>query len=441
MVVIIRLVLLLYVTYSVFSAEENKVSWSNKLSQKIIKGDLKKYSSSLNCKVEKCCELSDDHQNCSLSDFELNKSTFVLPGGSTRCIFGSPFSFQVIPGKSEKLLVYYQGGGACWDQLTTVTEPLCTTESTPQSLVGIFDRTREENAFKDYTIVMGTYCSGDIWGGDVTQPYNDRNGNPVVQTGYANGKAMLDWIKVQQNSGALASQLTNLVVMGCSAGSIGTQLWADTVLGTLKWSHAAIVPDSYAGVFPDGSEGPLIQSFGFCQTPLVSNDLKSLCVSKQLTMKMIMEKNLANVKNIPYAYIQSKVDEVQMSFYVSVGITTNTSSMITPLSFYARTNEIFGAYNLNKNFITFLVNGDHHCYTNQDLYYSTNGLGHENNDGLMLYQWINTLPLEAKSIISTECTGEVLKDTVLQTSKKIVDVTKDCTFCSSSVYPKTFIEE
>ena len=441
------IILLLVCLCIISTAFSNNVhverSWTESKALDIIKENLK-YSAddTINCSVEKCCDTSSNE--CSLKEMAADKSTFVFPGGSTQCIFGSPYAFQVIPGKSDKLLVYFQGGGACWDPISTLIDPLCTTDIRKQSPVGIFDRLSARNEFKDFTIVMGIYCSGDIWAGNKTQDYS-KNGQPVTQVGYLNAKATVDWVTKQQASGSLSSVLSNLVIMGCSAGSIGAQLWANTVLEKLQYKTAAVVPDSYAGIFPDGSEGPLIYSFGACSTPLIASDLKSSCNAQSLTMRSIAEENIKKVPNIPYAYIQSKVDEVQMSFYVSVGITTNTSAVLTPSSFYAKTNELFGTYNaLDKNFITFLVNGPHHCYTNQEIYYTADGLGYENNGkggAGMLSDWLNQLPLVSGSSISTQCTGEVAKNVVLQKSSEIIDLTtNECTYCSASLVPKTFSE-
>lgn len=406
-----------------------------------------KASGTIDCNVEKCCDISTN-VDCSLNDMTPNKSTYVFPAGETSCIFDTPYAFQVIPGASDKLVMYYQGGGACWDQATTLLDPLCTTVATPQPLVGIFDRTNTKNLLRDYTIVMVMYCSGDIHGGDVQQNYS-KNGKPVVQKGYQNAKSVLDWVIKQQNAGTLDKMLSSLVVMGCSAGSIGTQLWADTVLKSLQWNQAAIIPDSYAGVFPEGSEGPLIKGFGFCETPLISASLSETCKNGKLLFTQIMQENIAKMPSIPYAYVQSKIDEIQMSFYVSVGVTTNTSATITPSAFYAMTNEVFGSYNnAQKNFVVFLVDGDHHCFTDQEIYYTADSLGYKNDGagdpGMMLYQWINQMPLKSKTSISTSCSGEILKETVLETSNKtfknIESVEGENTYCSASVVPKTFVE-
>jgi hypothetical protein len=75
------------------------------------------------------------------------------------------------------------GGGACWDE-TSTKAGFCTSDSSPQSPVGVFDRTNAKNAYKDYTIVHVLYCSGDIHGGNVVRDYDDNNGVPVTQRGW-----------------------------------------------------------------------------------------------------------------------------------------------------------------------------------------------------------------------------------------------------------------
>jgi hypothetical protein len=95
----------------------------------------------------------------------------------------------------------------------------CTSDVAPAGANGVFDRTNENNEFKDYTIVHVMYCSGDIFGGNVVRDYDDKAGVPVTQRGFKNAEASLDWIVGQQAAGNLASTLSNLVVMGCSAVS------------------------------------------------------------------------------------------------------------------------------------------------------------------------------------------------------------------------------
>ena len=67
------------------------------------------------------------------------------------------------------------------------------------------------------------------------------------------------------------------------------------------------------------------------------------------------------------------------------------SAEITPEEFYQKVNGIFGTYNREKNFLTYLVDGPKHCFTPYDLYYSADALGPEddgqNNKQQMMYSW------------------------------------------------------
>jgi hypothetical protein len=48
------------------------------------------------CDKYTCCTMSGS-QSCSISNFQRDSSTLVLPGGNTRCIFSdsTPYAFQV----------------------------------------------------------------------------------------------------------------------------------------------------------------------------------------------------------------------------------------------------------------------------------------------------------------------------------------------------------
>ena len=237
---------------------------------------------------------------CSILNFDPTAtSTSVAPGGDSRCIFStsSDFSFQVWPGLNDKLLVYFQGGGACWDKATTVL-PLCSTSCSHQLDTGIFDNTDTRNPFGDYTIVHIAYCSGDAHAGISTRDYNDTKGVPVQQLGAVNVQTTLDWITSQDDFWQEGG-LTDLVISGQSAGSIGAQVWADQILTQFKaklpYQRAAVIPDSYAGVFPPGSQGPTMVDFGICDSPVIANsqELIDLCNRNNLTLQDMASASMA----------------------------------------------------------------------------------------------------------------------------------------------------
>eukprot|EP01040_Poterioochromonas_malhamensis_P003221 gene3221-3433_t len=411
--------------------------------QKIISDHIHKYYEPLKgglCEGNTCCNITAT-ESCPITKFAKDTSNLILPGGNTRCIFSSstPYAFQVIPGDTDNLLFYFQGGGACWDEWSTTTGGFCTTDVAPQSLIGAFDRTNPKNAFKSYTIVHVLYCSGDVHSGNTVRSYNDASGQPVVQVGLVNAQAALDWVQQQVKAGYLASTFSNLVIMGCSAGSIGAQMWGQELLSKLKWQKAAVVPDSYAGVFPDNSLGPLIYDFGFCSSGFLNDALYKKCMNQELTLEALNLDFMTNNPFVPYSFIQSKTDAVQISFYISIATSTNaTQKTITPAQFYKKVNDLFADYNTaRRNFVTYLVDGDHHCFTPYSLFFEADTKGAEDNGATtstqLMSDWANQLPLSSGQAIDTRCDGD------LQTINTNLSP-PDTTYCSSDVVPKEFVE-
>jgi len=403
---------------------------------------------------EKKCQIAQATEGCSLKDMVVGESTMVYPdskaSGAT-CIFGDQYGFQVIKGASDKLVFYFQGGGACWDKMSTEAG-LCTTTAVPNGATGIFDPSNPNNPFKDYTIVHALYCSGDVWGGNVTQSYHAR-GHKVTQYGIYNALSVVDWVKEQFSTGVLAPKLSNFVVMGCSAGSVGAQLWSNTLLKTFpNWEKAAVVPDSYAGVFPQGVLGPLIQMFGMCSTTvgLISPELLEACNAGKLNLDDIEDNNIKNSpKGVSVSFIQSKVDVVQMSFYDALGLTeANSDRLVSPTEFYDGVNAIFGRYNKRPNFITFLVDGGQHCFTPINVMYETTPLGpRTGSDGQAvrssqpgLSTWLATFPMSEAQSAVTECEGTVESSSSSSSSNnnKVGDHDGKNTYCSATVYPKSY---
>ena len=260
----------------------------------------------------------------------------IGPGGETKCIFetSTPYQFEVVLGDLDKVYVHFQGGGACWDELSTDIT-LCTTDASPYGAVGIFDRKNPNNKYANYTIIQALYCSGDVWGGNITQPYTHRGGS-VVQVGAYNAEATISYLAQQQAAGFLAPTLSELVIGGDSAGSIGAQLWGTFVLDALKWDKAAILPDSYACVFPEGSVGPLVKSLGACNTNWIPQSLLPSCLNETLDFQALNNYFLGLYPTIPRGFIQSKTDITQESFYVAVGFTyaPGSSTLHTNTVFY-----------------------------------------------------------------------------------------------------------
>lgn len=132
---------------------------------------------------------------------------FEIPG--TACIDGTPAGFSVnYNPASTKLLVYLEGGGACFNQFC---ESLFTRSGPQPSSGGIFDRANMANPVRDWTWIYVPYCTGDVYGGDAQTMLA---GTQRTFAGYTNHTAFLErWVPSFPSD--------TVVLSGASAGGFG----------------------------------------------------------------------------------------------------------------------------------------------------------------------------------------------------------------------------
>ena len=151
------------------------------------------------------CAMTKD-QDCNYSYLreklpEGKKYWIVMPGGDTKCLDGSPFGFQVFPGETNKLMLWFQGGGACFNYHTCVADPTALTRVFPNEF-GIFNMSLDGNPLVagEWATVVNNYCSGDFHAGDstpeLTSP-DELDKVTVFHNGHNNTMSVLTWIKRQ----------------------------------------------------------------------------------------------------------------------------------------------------------------------------------------------------------------------------------------------------
>jgi hypothetical protein len=171
----------------------------------------------------------------------------IVPGGDCQCADGAEFSFFARRADPTKVVLFFEGGGACWDATTCAfTTGEDTTydwnigpDDSPAQQGGIFDLGNDENPFAGWSMVYVPYCTGDVHIGDNTVEYSPEL--TVQHKGRANGDAAVSYL-VDNFPDA-----TEVVVAGASAGSIATPLYGGLVGDEL--------PDAHLTVFGDGSGG------------------------------------------------------------------------------------------------------------------------------------------------------------------------------------------
>ena len=144
------------------------------------------------------------------------KHTFDPDGGDGPiCIAGTPFSAFTRQGNPSKLLIFEQGGGACWQDFY-FCNILAEDQEPPAPPVGIWNFDDKDNPFADYSIVYMPYCDGSTFSGDndVVDP-NFPFGPVRFHRGLRNQSAGMDLAK------AMFPNASRITVAGSSAGGVG----------------------------------------------------------------------------------------------------------------------------------------------------------------------------------------------------------------------------
>jgi len=144
------------------------------------------------------------------------KHTFDPDGGNGPiCIAGTPYSVFTRQGKPSRLLIFEQGGGACWQDFYNCNI-LAEAQAPPSPRIGIWDFDAHDNPFRHHSIVYMPYCDGSAFSGDndVIDP-NFPFGPVRFHRGLRNQSAGMDVAK------ANFPRARRITIAGSSAGGVG----------------------------------------------------------------------------------------------------------------------------------------------------------------------------------------------------------------------------
>lgn len=173
---------------------------------------------------------------------EKNKWYYYSPKGCV-CSNGEPYFSTLKVGTENKLMVVFCGGGAAVDAYSAARPDVFPpTEAGEKNAFyagdtfvlgyfegrnGIAGNQYENNPFRDWSVVIIAYASGDFHCGTNDFEYDDpEKGKGVCHHhGYLNYRAMAEKMK------ELVPNPDKLLVTGFSAGGFGTAILADDVVG------------------------------------------------------------------------------------------------------------------------------------------------------------------------------------------------------------------
>jgi len=157
------------------------------------------------------------------------------------CLRGTQYLVEVHHGTANKVLLYLEGGGACWEYVTCSSGAAKPT-ATASFGDGILDFNNDANPFKDWSVVYAPYCDGSVFTGNNIVDYSlAGNSIHVFHHGIQNLSAAVALLKAQY------PDPEEILVSGSSAGGYGTfQGYSVTRIA---------FPDTTITVFDDSGPG------------------------------------------------------------------------------------------------------------------------------------------------------------------------------------------
>jgi hypothetical protein len=319
--------------------------------------------------------------------------TQLDPGGETICSKGTPFKFFAHPGQSNKLLIYFDGGGACWNDETCAAQQglpytpaiTVTAETITNGYGGIFDLDNAENPFADYSMVFVPYCTGDMHMGDNVVTYG--TGEQAVEIhhkGHVNDQAALNW--VYDNFEAPE----HIFVTGISAGSPGAIFNAPFIMEHYQGIPVTELGDSGGGW--RAAKGELAEEFTAWGTGNILPDWVEGfegITPETFSFEKLYTAAAAQYPDHMFAEFNTAHDQVQNSY---------VSTMIRIAAFYDQTlpaslKDISGAA---PNFRYFTAGGSRHGIIGGNEFYTYAV------DGLRFRDWLNDL-VNGKPVENVQC--------------------------------------
>ncbi|MDH3612038.1 MAG: pectinacetylesterase family protein [Gammaproteobacteria bacterium] len=183
------------------------------------------------------------------------KHTFDPAGGAGPiCIAGTDYSVFTREGNPSRLLIFEQGGGACWQDFYNCNV-LSEAQEPPAPPVGIWDFNSKDNPFANYSIVYMPYCDGSVFTGDndvpdlAWQAFIESElglppgfGPPIrFHRGMRNQSAGMDLAR------AMFPHASRITVAGSSAGGVGASAFAPFLVRLLYDNQVKLTVFNDAG--------------------------------------------------------------------------------------------------------------------------------------------------------------------------------------------------
>jgi Pectinacetylesterase len=283
-----------------------------------------------------------------------------MPGGKdTACSDGSAYSYFVHPGDRAHLLIYFQGGGACWSgQTCDPRSPLYRPNLSavdPATEQGIFDFANAENPLRTYFVVFVPYCTGDVHLGNRAAKYLPDKPE-IHHQGFNNAMSALRW------TFANVASPQSILVAGGSAGAMASPFYAGRIADHYKAARLVQLGDSAGGIGGPAIPG-MFDSWGTAEVAASFAPYRGIDLKTADLATLYLREGLAN-KSITFAQFNHTEDNVQEFGLQMFGIKSPLSEVLEKN--YAQIRSQI------PRFHTFTAPGTLHVILNRPEFYTVN---------------------------------------------------------------------
>jgi len=318
----------------------------------------------------------------------------VEPGGETICSRNTPFRFFVRGGRSDRVIIDFQGGGACWSELTCSIAGSLFKEDAGELedlellmsagfLKGIYDPD-PANPFHDWTLVHVPFCTGDIHWGNAAHDYG--NGLVIQHKGYVNASAALNWVYDHFEAPE------QIFVTGCSAGAYGSILHSAYVAEHYPEARVSVLADSGCGIITDSFLNNSMPNWGAQQNipPFIE------ALQRPINELALSDLYIAVAEHFPqhrFTQVTTAFDLDQISYYLAMGGERHDWSPQMRESLETIEAGV-------PNFRAYMAPGSMHCIIPYPF------MTTRTTDGVAFTDWVDDLIQGEEMPDSVACTGE-----------------------------------
>jgi Pectinacetylesterase len=298
------------------------------------------------------------------------------------CSDGSPWKFYATRGSSQKVIVDFQGGGACWDEASCDPKNNLFVRTLNKADLdyaqGIYNKQSNANPFKGWSHVFVPYCSGDLHWGNSERQYSH---GKVYHQGAAHARAALEYTYKNFPSPK------NVFVTGCSAGSYGAAMWSPHIMKHYNKARVALFGDSGLGVTSDAFTNVMVNAWqSQAVLPDFLPELAEFIKNPSKTRIEAIYKAAGKAfPNNSFAQFTANTDNVQIFFHAfSLGLAQPTQASATEWVQQAFA-AMLGIKAVTPNYANYVIPGGSHCIIGSPEFYTTR----VNN--VPLTAWVNEL--------------------------------------------------